>query len=134
MRNATLERLLNDLANHPRTIEDFLAKGDWMPFLPVLEFTLDEVQAKMPRLFASKFPNSASEFSCGALVEYALRWPSSYWRELAVEWIAQGLPISERIAAELESFVKDKHVAQKSRHKVGPLLNQWKRAKSQHAI
>jgi hypothetical protein len=87
----------------------------------------------MPQLFTAKFPTSATKYSCGALVRYALKWPTSYWRELAVEWIAQGLPIDTQIAEELESLVKDKHVSQKSRHKAGRLLNQWKRAQSQRA-
>jgi hypothetical protein len=32
MNNATLEQLIDELANRPGVTREFLAKGDWMPY------------------------------------------------------------------------------------------------------
>jgi len=59
-----------------------------------------------------------------------LRWRSSRWTALAVDWISQGAPISGDVANELELVANDKHLDQKVRQEAFAAAKKWSKAQT----
>jgi hypothetical protein len=57
-----------------------------------------------------------------------LKWSTSYWVGLAVNWVEQGAPIDEEIAAMLDMIAKTKHFPQALRHKSFAIARRWEKA------
>jgi hypothetical protein len=57
-----------------------------------------------------------------------LKWPSSYWVELAVNWIEQGAPVDQEIAATLDVVSETKNFPQALRHKAFAIARRWEKS------
>ena len=96
------------------TVQDYFSKKEYMPLLPLLELPLTEIKRGYSKI---------SEDELIDLVSYALDWEmKDYWQSLSIEWIENGLPMTEDIMKKLEIIPNDKGYSQKLRHIVKKLL------------
>jgi len=71
------------------------------------------------------------EFPYSFVVQAAIEYPSSssYWLELAANWIDEGASVNDAISSSLNCIVTNKKYDQKLRHRFRSIINKLKKVK-----
>jgi hypothetical protein len=69
-----------------------------------------------------------SEEIAREIVLAALCWPMEYWARLAIEWLAEGAPIDEKVIEALDAVAQHVEFSQSVRHKAFAIARRWSRA------
>ncbi len=94
----------------------------FMGVLPLLERPYSEIHQALKEALANRgiSPDLAGSFPASALVIYALRTGSAYWKEQAFRWLEE-LPVSTELIEPLESICNSRSLPQKLRKKARQL-------------
>lgn len=92
--------------------------GDFRWGLPLLEYSLYDVQSTVPSWVQEKLFSTAL---------FALKWPTTYWVDLALDWLADGLQISDESLEVLKRVMANKRYDQSCRHKAKALYHKHRR-------
>lgn len=70
---------------------------------------------------------TSPEFVRGA-IKAGLRWPTSYWPELAVRWIEEGAGLDSELASLVSAVAANENFPQSLRHRAFALARRFDRA------
>lgn len=104
--------------------EIFLARG-LVPLLALLELPYSEIRARLvPGLVAAGFARDEAEaVSLRNLVIFSFdREVGTYWGDLGLTWLEQGLEMDSGVAEALQAASQDVRFSQSTRHRARKLL------------
>jgi hypothetical protein len=99
-------------------VQQWYQEKRWVALLPLLEYSFSEAQHLVQTSLKAIETNTTEDiqFLYEEIVHFVLVDDvSAYWKELAIQWMQQGMTASERIVLALEQQVTNKAITQKAR-------------------
>jgi hypothetical protein len=120
----SIDEIVEYLALHPNDADVIFQGVSFVPLLALLEHPYAEVSAKFkPTLVQAGFSDlQVQKLSLDRFVSSVLLASSSYWIDKALDWIDQGLPITQSIEEAIAVIQKEHHLPQHTRHKANRIL------------
>jgi hypothetical protein len=132
MTTKSIESICHTLAAHSESREAVVAGRSFVPLLPLLEHPFAQVQSAIPVALAAvgfshkEIENTSTErIAIFALTKANL---GTYWGELAISWLEQGLQMNENFAVALETIAQNDRFCQADRHRAFALTKRWQRS------
>lgn len=97
-----------------------------VPALPLLDYTLEEIQAIEEAL--------PPEAQIKDIMRTAMISPSGHWATYALEWIIQGFPVDDDIVEWFEVAKENKRIPQRVRQYSGKIVTNYKFKNTQPGV